>query len=648
MNTLSEFSELLRDARNRNNLSQSKLAEISGVGQSSISQYESGNKKPSKETVTLLASCLQLGTADTGRLLLAAGYSPDLAYDFSHPLLQTVSTVLNDPILERSNGPIIINLIQQFVEAWLDYSGAKEAQYKRKWDETAIEIDLAEQKLLASVKLSQAYVYDTKGVVELHRGETENAEAMFTSVRNIIEELAAGIEKDDDLPAEYRHLRGIIFSHLGDLNRSKSRLNQALDMYESALQDFSALGAKFPDIKIISEARLYRKIGSCYLSRGDPLSAQIHLIRSRDTLEQLLSHETHSRAQYEYIKTLMYLGWMYGLKGDSDEALNYRRRALELAKEYRLAHNREDEYLLLQGYLYYGYELLHHDNLRSADECLQIAMKYAESLGEPKEPGLIWLGRARIYVALGNQSDQEKANLYWDDAEDFFIKAYKINTKYGNQLRTAATLNRWGEFYLLQKNIDAALSKLYEARRIFSDLSNFHYIADVAVKLCEAHIMKGNFSLANDISAQELRSLQNASYKECTFLILLHGLRGRALIELANLQAANRESRYSEALEQYIIGLGYTDFCDSNAVVRFIEYLKYSVRSLVDKQGIEKGIDFFSVLHGEYLKPERNNAVTSKIGGQSKYKNYLDDWFRRSSEEISNNRTDLFYELLSS
>lgn len=54
------ISEKIKHARESMGYSQSQLAKISGLAQSSISYIESGNKKPNIETVSILAKALDL------------------------------------------------------------------------------------------------------------------------------------------------------------------------------------------------------------------------------------------------------------------------------------------------------------------------------------------------------------------------------------------------------------------------------------------------------------------------------------------------------------------------------------------------------------------------------------------------------------
>lgn len=70
------FGKLLSEYRERENLSQSKLAERAGYDHSYVSRLESGVRKPTRECVVRLCETLMLSPLDSQRLLLVAGFMP--------------------------------------------------------------------------------------------------------------------------------------------------------------------------------------------------------------------------------------------------------------------------------------------------------------------------------------------------------------------------------------------------------------------------------------------------------------------------------------------------------------------------------------------------------------------------------------------
>jgi transcriptional regulator with XRE-family HTH domain len=73
---LTSFGTLLKQWRNRSNLSQLDLSITSQVSQRHISFLESGRSKPSQEMVLQLATVLEIPLRQQNLMLSAAGFSP--------------------------------------------------------------------------------------------------------------------------------------------------------------------------------------------------------------------------------------------------------------------------------------------------------------------------------------------------------------------------------------------------------------------------------------------------------------------------------------------------------------------------------------------------------------------------------------------
>lgn len=74
---MSEFGSLLKNCRERQKMTKSKLARSAGVDPSLISRIESGDRKPSsREFVLKIARVLNLGNIEKDQLLLAADFAP--------------------------------------------------------------------------------------------------------------------------------------------------------------------------------------------------------------------------------------------------------------------------------------------------------------------------------------------------------------------------------------------------------------------------------------------------------------------------------------------------------------------------------------------------------------------------------------------
>ena len=93
----SGFGEVLRRFRLRDGRSQSALAKALGFSASTINMLESGERRPSRDSVIAIARALSLSDSETDQLLLAAHLMPT-AFDRLSPAdsdLQAVIAVLS-------------------------------------------------------------------------------------------------------------------------------------------------------------------------------------------------------------------------------------------------------------------------------------------------------------------------------------------------------------------------------------------------------------------------------------------------------------------------------------------------------------------------------------------------------------------------
>lgn len=71
------FSTALRQSRERQRLSQSRLAAAAGFDHSYVSRLESGTRTPTRDAVVKLGDALTLDDIQSDALLAAAGFMPD-------------------------------------------------------------------------------------------------------------------------------------------------------------------------------------------------------------------------------------------------------------------------------------------------------------------------------------------------------------------------------------------------------------------------------------------------------------------------------------------------------------------------------------------------------------------------------------------
>jgi transcriptional regulator with XRE-family HTH domain len=103
------FGILLKQWRNRSNLSQLDLAITSQVSQRHISFLESGRSKPSQEMVLQLATVLEIPLRQQNLMLSAAGFSPIHAEtDLSAPEMNSISKTIDFILRQQEPYPAIV------------------------------------------------------------------------------------------------------------------------------------------------------------------------------------------------------------------------------------------------------------------------------------------------------------------------------------------------------------------------------------------------------------------------------------------------------------------------------------------------------------------------------------------------------------
>lgn len=73
---MTPFTEMLRFMRAKYNVSQRIVAEAADFDKSFISRLESGDRRPNRDTVLLLADAIGLTPEDADKLLLSANFMP--------------------------------------------------------------------------------------------------------------------------------------------------------------------------------------------------------------------------------------------------------------------------------------------------------------------------------------------------------------------------------------------------------------------------------------------------------------------------------------------------------------------------------------------------------------------------------------------
>lgn len=111
-----EFGALLKNLREKRNVSQSKLAERADFDHSYVSRLESGARMPTREAVDRLGQALNLEEPQLDSLLAAAGFLPRDVSSLlsSEPVIGEVLDLLQDeavPSEYRDNMRQVLSLL---------------------------------------------------------------------------------------------------------------------------------------------------------------------------------------------------------------------------------------------------------------------------------------------------------------------------------------------------------------------------------------------------------------------------------------------------------------------------------------------------------------------------------------------------------
>ena len=116
MQKTTEFGAMLRSLRERQSVSQSKLAERAEFDHSYVSRLESGARMPAREAVDRLGEALNLNQQQLDSLLAAAGFLPRDVSSLlsSEPVIGEVLDLLQDeavPTEYRENMREVLRLL---------------------------------------------------------------------------------------------------------------------------------------------------------------------------------------------------------------------------------------------------------------------------------------------------------------------------------------------------------------------------------------------------------------------------------------------------------------------------------------------------------------------------------------------------------
>lgn len=478
----------------KNRMTQAELANAADLKQSTVSLYERGKSKGTRENILRIAAALDLKEDQTNQLLVAGGHLPKGDLDDAVQGLmavQFIKEIFGDPNLVRVLGPIDDDLISRIIAGWKAYGEAKQEQYRRNWQSAVDLATGASHTIKAASDLMLAYVHDTRGTALLHLGDLEEASLDLEYARELIN----SIELHEDQTIEKRictYINGLVKTHLGEIERSYGNYNEAGDLFREAETCFRDIQFTDKVMWVRRKQNVVHLLVGNYPEAGSSLDECILHFQTRPLTEV---------RELELTKAYIARGWVHSLEGDWWGALAYRKRGLDRAISFRLPDGNKDQYLRMQGYLYYGYDCRMIGALNEAENYLNKALDISDGLKDRKERGLILLGLARVYSdkhVLGEAT--------FRDAEKQFMLAIEENKKIRDPHRLARTYLFAGSMYLRtkEKKYEDALRYLYRAHSMFEgfgDSGNYYYLAQTIISICTVYRTQRARDQLKDIDA---------------------------------------------------------------------------------------------------------------------------------------------------
>jgi transcriptional regulator with GAF, ATPase, and Fis domain/tetratricopeptide (TPR) repeat protein len=304
---------------------------------------------------------------------------------------------------------------------------------------------------------------------------------------------------------------------VGDFHRSSDSFGAALEYYETALRE---LGTE-SDFDASVAARLNRKIGDCYRSRGLLEQALLHVERARESLRGY-------EFELEYGVVLRCRAEITIAQGKPEAAL----RDAELAMETLRSTAAHSEYATVQTI---AAEC--HGRLGHSAEFEQLNLDALATYRRIDDR----VGIAHVYNNLGLA---HKNACQWDKAIRALTQAKEISENLGLTRRLARTLGNLGIVYTKTREFDEAIAHLRRARRLVQALGDFSSLVSVLNSMGRALTLTGRYSQAEKYLLQA-RVLAERH----------HFARSQALADefLGDLMLA--QGRLDEARENYESGL---------------------------------------------------------------------------------------------
>lgn len=331
------------------------------------------------------------------------------------------------------------------------------------------------------------------------------------------------------------HEKAVQASRAGDWNTSREHVQTSILLFNKLIEQTSDSLIWEKYIMVLFDWAMWN--GFHY----QDLQGALHTFEKGYRLSLEHFGETYPNLSFFIMK----IGHIYGLIGDYETSLVYRRRAFE----HRLKYMAEEDFFYLGGYLNMIAGLYGEENLAERLSYIEKAKRLIEKYyrGTPEEP-LIYCWYGWTYKDMGK----------YDLAMDYFRIAQKKAVEIDNPLSLATVLQSMGEVYLEKGDFDQALPYYYSALELQEKrygashpaLAGFYcFLAELLIKnqdYAQALTYTKKALKANtkyfDEEVWEVNSLSGVFYESINSIRALHL---RAII----LTALSREENNLEKLE---------------------------------------------------------------------------------------------------
>ena len=477
------FGALLRHYRTRQGVSQIQLANEISLTPSNISRWEAAKRSPpDRATVLALGEALDLEARDINLLLAAAGYMQveGGGIDFGDPLLRSLATTLALDI-----EPAKLGLFRRQLEGLLHIWSSTLLYAEEDGDSERREERVDYERLL-----DQSYELHTLTrmpiVAALGRQRVQQSQFLEARVWYERAKDAADLAGERAWSAEMSVQIGNILRTLGQ--------REALVHYQAAEHIFSEIADP------MGTARCRRKQASVYLYLG--IETAENAVRAeqllRDNIDQLsamrrITPDKAAAVQTELFNAYSYLGWLQSLQGSTEEGMDLRRRALNLARSL------QDHYRLSVGHRLLGDDYENRGDLEEAEANYREALDHCLRIESPakraREQGKVERG---LGATLTRQARYDEAARHLSESLTIFRAAE-------DDLNLAWTLNELGKLHAARGSMGRALDAQWVARAVFEKIGNDYYAAGAGLDLAEIHCLQGEVDQALALAQQSRR-----------------------------------------------------------------------------------------------------------------------------------------------